>query len=131
MASLFRLFRILKLARILRLLESEIFSDLLAMIHGMSGGMSRLMWSMAFFVLLLYVVSLMFRELFGRGKTVSCRGSSILFRDRCSQPSGAVSEIAARLGVYRCSRKYTRSTGLSFASSVALCCSLSPSASST
>jgi len=72
-ASLFRLIRLLKLARILRPLRSEVFSDLLAMVQGMVGGMTTLLWSVVFFVLFVYLVSLVFRETFGRkhGATAS------------------------------------------------------------
>lgn len=66
-ASLFRLLRLLKLARVLCVLRTDAFSDLLSMIQGMMGGMSTLIWSMILFFLTIYMVSLVFREAFGRG----------------------------------------------------------------
>jgi len=65
-ASLFRLIRLIKLARVLRLLRTEVFRDLLSMIQGMMGGMTTLGWSMMLFFLTVYMVSLVFREAFGR-----------------------------------------------------------------
>jgi len=65
-ASLFRLLRLLKLARVLRILRSEVFKDLLSMIQGMMGGMTTLIWSMVLFFLTVYMVSMVFREAFGR-----------------------------------------------------------------
>jgi len=70
-ASLFRLIRLLKLARILRPLRSDVFRDLLAMVQGMVGGMATLLWSVVFFVLFVYLVSLVFREVFGRREGAS------------------------------------------------------------
>jgi len=65
-ASLFRLIRLIKLARMLRLLRTEVFKDLLSMIQGMIGGMPTLGWSMILFFMVVYLVSLLFREAFGR-----------------------------------------------------------------
>merc|ERR1712176_605800 len=62
-ASLFRIIRLVKLTRLIRLLRSEIFQDLLAMIQGMISGMSTLMWAMILFLLSMYVVALLFREM--------------------------------------------------------------------
>lgn len=66
-ASLFRLLRLLKLARVLCILRTDVFSDLLSMIQGMLGGMTTLAWSMVLFLLSIYIISLLFREAFGRG----------------------------------------------------------------
>eukprot|EP00928_Gymnodinium_smaydae_P032047 TRINITY_DN23324_c0_g1_i1.p1 TRINITY_DN23324_c0_g1~~TRINITY_DN23324_c0_g1_i1.p1 ORF type:complete len:566 (+),score=93.12 TRINITY_DN23324_c0_g1_i1:69-1766(+) len=65
-ASLFRMVRLFKLARVLRLLRSPVFKDLLSMMQGMIGGMPTLVWSMLLFFITVYVVSLLFREFFGR-----------------------------------------------------------------
>lgn len=64
-ASLFRTVRLLKIARVLRLLKTDIFKDLLDMIQGIVGGLSTLLWSMVFFVLVVYSMALVFRELLG------------------------------------------------------------------
>jgi len=65
-ASLFRVVRLVKLARLLRLFRTEVFKDLISMIQGMLGGMTTLMWSMALFFIVVYVVALLFREFLGR-----------------------------------------------------------------
>eukprot|EP00445_Apocalathium_hangoei_P038857 CAMPEP_0203949944 /NCGR_PEP_ID=MMETSP0359-20131031/84221_1 /ASSEMBLY_ACC=CAM_ASM_000338 /TAXON_ID=268821 /ORGANISM="Scrippsiella Hangoei, Strain SHTV-5" /LENGTH=615 /DNA_ID=CAMNT_0050882019 /DNA_START=125 /DNA_END=1972 /DNA_ORIENTATION=- len=65
-ASLFRIIRLAKLARLLRLLRSAVFQDLLAMIQGMASGFQTLLWSMVLFFLVVYAVSLLFREFLGR-----------------------------------------------------------------
>jgi len=65
LASLFRIVRLLRLARILRLLRSRVFQDLLSMIQGMLGGLATLGWSVVLFVIFIYVVSLIFRQLLG------------------------------------------------------------------
>jgi len=67
-ASLFRVVRLLRLARILRLLRAKVFRDLLTMIQGMMGGLSTLCWSIFLFVLFIYVVALVFREVLGPDK---------------------------------------------------------------
>lgn len=64
-ASLFRTVRLLKIARVLRLLKTDVFKDLLDMIQGILGGLSTLLWSMVFFVLVVYSTALIFRELLG------------------------------------------------------------------
>jgi len=56
---------LLKLVRLLRLLRSDIFTDLLRMIQGMLGAMPTLAWSMVLFFLVIYIVALLFREFFG------------------------------------------------------------------
>lgn len=89
-ASLFRLLRLLKLARVLSVLRTDAFRDLLTMIQGMLGGLSTLLWSMVLFFLTIYMVSLVFRELFGRGSAESVNPffdsvpRSILTTFRCS-----------------------------------------------
>lgn len=67
-ASIFRTVRLIKIARVLRLVNIDVFKDLIQMIQGMLGGISTLMWSMVFFGLILYVAALLFRELLGRRK---------------------------------------------------------------
>eukprot|EP00930_Biecheleria_cincta_P010376 TRINITY_DN11246_c1_g1_i1.p1 TRINITY_DN11246_c1_g1~~TRINITY_DN11246_c1_g1_i1.p1 ORF type:complete len:617 (+),score=98.52 TRINITY_DN11246_c1_g1_i1:101-1951(+) len=64
-ASLFRTVRLLKIARVLRLLKTDVFKDLLDMIQGILGGLSTLAWSMVFFLLVVYSMALIFRELLG------------------------------------------------------------------
>lgn len=64
--SLLRLLRLLKLTRAVRLLRSDLFSDLLSMIQGMLGGMAALGWAMVLFILIIYLTALAFREMFGR-----------------------------------------------------------------
>lgn len=64
-ASMFRIVRLLRLARVLRVLRSQVFQDLLAMIQGMVGAVSTLAWAVILFVLVIYVVSLVFRESLG------------------------------------------------------------------
>ncbi|CAJ1456857.1 unnamed protein product, partial [Effrenium voratum] len=65
-ASIFRMVRLLKIARVLRLVNMDVFKDLLQMMQGMMGGMSTLLWAMIFFLLIVYVTALLFRELLGR-----------------------------------------------------------------
>jgi len=61
-ASVFRMARLLRLSRIMRLLPSRMFRDLLAMVAGIRGGMTALVWSLVLFGLFVFVVSLIFRE---------------------------------------------------------------------
>eukprot|EP00434_Breviolum_minutum_P033088 symbB.v1.2.029274.t1/scaffold3185.1/size61754/1 len=65
-ASVFRTVRLVKIARVLRIANMEVFKDLLQMMQGMMGGMSTLFWAMIFFLLIVYVAALLFRELLGR-----------------------------------------------------------------
>jgi len=65
-AALFRVMRLAKISRILRLLRSSVFKDLLAMMQGMIGGMQTLGWAMVLFVGVLYIASLIFRDSLGR-----------------------------------------------------------------
>jgi len=66
-ASAFRLARLLRLSRTLRLLRSRVFSTLIAMIQGTIGGMATLGWSLVLFVLFIYLVALVFRQSLGAG----------------------------------------------------------------
>eukprot|EP00928_Gymnodinium_smaydae_P061699 TRINITY_DN45729_c0_g1_i1.p1 TRINITY_DN45729_c0_g1~~TRINITY_DN45729_c0_g1_i1.p1 ORF type:complete len:600 (-),score=116.12 TRINITY_DN45729_c0_g1_i1:76-1875(-) len=68
-ASLFRVIRLGKLTRVLRLLRAHVFRDLLAMMQGMIGGLQTLGWSMVLYLATIYVVSLLSRESFGRDET--------------------------------------------------------------
>eukprot|EP00929_Paragymnodinium_shiwhaense_P116949 TRINITY_DN8701_c0_g2_i1.p1 TRINITY_DN8701_c0_g2~~TRINITY_DN8701_c0_g2_i1.p1 ORF type:complete len:567 (-),score=164.83 TRINITY_DN8701_c0_g2_i1:159-1859(-) len=65
-ASMFRILRLVKLARLLRLLRADVFADLLMMIQGMIGGTGTLFWAMVLFFIVMYVVSLLHREFYGR-----------------------------------------------------------------
>lgn len=65
-AGLFRVIRVAKITRVLRLLRSEFFKDLLMMMQGMIGGSKTLGWSIILFLFVVYVVALIFREFFGR-----------------------------------------------------------------
>jgi hypothetical protein len=64
--SLLRAVRVMRLARILRMLKWPIFSDLIAMMQGLVAGMSTLLWSMVLFFCTIYVFALVFREALGR-----------------------------------------------------------------
>jgi len=66
-ASLFRVVRLVKLARLLRLVKARVFQDLVLMIQGILGGMATLGWAMLLFFMVIYVVSLLFRESLGNG----------------------------------------------------------------
>jgi len=65
-ASLFRVLRLGKLTRIVRVLKHPLLQDLLAMIHGLSGGVMTLLWALVLWCGMVYVVALVFREVFGR-----------------------------------------------------------------
>jgi Ca2+-binding EF-hand superfamily protein len=65
-AALFRLCRLLRLIRLLRIIRLKHCEDLVAMISGMVGGMTTLMWSLLLFLLFTYVTALLFREFYGR-----------------------------------------------------------------
>jgi hypothetical protein len=65
-ASLLRMIRLCRLVRLLRLLRSPIFKDLFVMTAGMIGGATTLIASIFLFAIFVYVVSIVFRELFGR-----------------------------------------------------------------
>lgn len=69
-ASVFRMVRLVKIARVLRLANMDVFKDLLQMMQGMMGGMSTLFWAMIFFLLIVYVTALLFRELLGNRQDV-------------------------------------------------------------
>jgi len=74
-ASLFRIIRLLRLARLARVLQIGTCEDLVSMVSGMLGGMSTLTWAICLFMLLIYVISLVFREFFGGkvGETIEHR----------------------------------------------------------
>mmetsp|Transcript_74392 Transcript_74392/g.217885 ORF Transcript_74392/g.217885 Transcript_74392/m.217885 type:complete len:620 (+) Transcript_74392:46-1905(+) len=61
-----RVVRLLRIGRILRLIRLDVFRDLLAMLSGMIGGMPTLLWSLVLFIIIMYVIALIFRELLGR-----------------------------------------------------------------
>jgi len=63
-----RVVRLARLARVLRLLRSEVFKDLLSMILCMIGGLSTLLWAVAFFVIFIFIVAVISRDLVGRGQ---------------------------------------------------------------
>jgi len=65
-ASLLRVLRLGKLLRVARVLRSPLFKDLLAMMQGMSAGMTTLGWAIILFVGMVYVIALILREVFGR-----------------------------------------------------------------
>merc|ERR1712032_1327386 len=48
--TVFRIIRVLRLTRLLRLFRAPVFTDLLAMVHGLMFGMTTLAWSLIFFV---------------------------------------------------------------------------------
>jgi hypothetical protein len=63
--SLFRMIRLGRFLRIIRLCRTEKFKDLLGMIQGMLGAMLTLAWAIVLFGMLLYVAALLCRELLG------------------------------------------------------------------
>eukprot|EP00929_Paragymnodinium_shiwhaense_P071606 TRINITY_DN36386_c0_g1_i1.p1 TRINITY_DN36386_c0_g1~~TRINITY_DN36386_c0_g1_i1.p1 ORF type:complete len:642 (+),score=85.25 TRINITY_DN36386_c0_g1_i1:74-1999(+) len=65
-ASLFRVVRLVRLVRIVRLLRNPAFDTLKMMLMGMMAGMPTLVWALMLFVVAIYIVSLVFREFFGR-----------------------------------------------------------------
>jgi len=64
-ASLFRVVRLIRLTRLIRLLRTEMFADLLCMIHGVMAGALTLFWAIVVFFMSVYVVALVCRESFG------------------------------------------------------------------
>lgn len=64
-ASLFRIVRLVRITRILRLLRHRAFEDVLAMIEGLMGGATTLMWAIVLFVIMIYVMSLVCRSVLG------------------------------------------------------------------
>merc|ERR1711990_1054849 len=66
-ASLFRICRIVRLVRLLRIIRLDACEDLIAMVSGMIGGMTTLMWCVMLFIIVVYVTALLFREFYGRG----------------------------------------------------------------
>lgn len=65
-ASMFRVLRLARLMRLVRLIQLGMFDDLVALISGMIGGMSTLLWSIVLFFIILFIASLLFREFFGQ-----------------------------------------------------------------
>lgn len=65
-SGLLRIFKLAKLTRLVRLLKSAVFQDLVAMIRGLLGGITTLGWAIVLFLLIVYVAALLFREFFGR-----------------------------------------------------------------
>eukprot|EP00929_Paragymnodinium_shiwhaense_P099464 TRINITY_DN6111_c0_g2_i2.p1 TRINITY_DN6111_c0_g2~~TRINITY_DN6111_c0_g2_i2.p1 ORF type:complete len:670 (-),score=87.69 TRINITY_DN6111_c0_g2_i2:298-2175(-) len=65
-ASLFRVVRLCKLVRILRLLRHPVLHTLLMMMHGMIGGLPTLGWALLLFIFSVYIVALLCREFLGR-----------------------------------------------------------------
>eukprot|EP00929_Paragymnodinium_shiwhaense_P099463 TRINITY_DN6111_c0_g2_i1.p1 TRINITY_DN6111_c0_g2~~TRINITY_DN6111_c0_g2_i1.p1 ORF type:complete len:655 (-),score=105.85 TRINITY_DN6111_c0_g2_i1:201-2165(-) len=65
-ASLFRVVRLCKLVRILRLLRHPVLQTLLMMMHGMIGGLPTLGWALLLFMFSVYIVALLCREFLGR-----------------------------------------------------------------
>jgi len=63
--SILRLVRLIRLTRVLRLLRSNVFKDLFAMIQGLSCGLSTLGWALVVFLLFIYLVALVCREVLG------------------------------------------------------------------
>jgi hypothetical protein len=66
--SLFRLIRLVRLTRLLRLLRAPIFQNLLAMIYGIMGGFTTLLWSLLLLILMVYFFALLFVVLVGDGE---------------------------------------------------------------
>merc|ERR1719330_1920977 len=66
--SVFRVTRLVRLTRIFRVCQLDIFSELQVMIKGTLGGAKTLVWSSALISVPLYVVSLILRETLGSGE---------------------------------------------------------------
>jgi len=54
--------RLMRLTRVLRLLRSRVFKDLLTMLEGMLGGLTTLAWAVVLFMIIVYVAALVFKE---------------------------------------------------------------------
>jgi hypothetical protein len=65
-ASLFRVFRLVRLAKLLRICKMPIVADLVLMLNGVVGGLRTLFWSIFLISLPLYVVALVLRETLGK-----------------------------------------------------------------
>jgi hypothetical protein len=65
-ASLFRIVRLGRFIRVLRVLKTNVFSDLLGMMQGIVGGIKTLQWAAILFILLTFVAALVCREALGR-----------------------------------------------------------------
>jgi hypothetical protein len=66
--SLFRILRFGRFIRIIRLTRTAAFGDLVAMMSGIGGGVTTLVWSALLFALMVYVAALLCREAFGRNE---------------------------------------------------------------
>merc|ERR1739848_687844 len=60
--SLFRVGRLVKLARVVRLFQSALFKDLFPMVLGLVEGVQTLFWSLLLYLLVVYVVALICRS---------------------------------------------------------------------
>eukprot|EP00931_Biecheleriopsis_adriatica_P072739 TRINITY_DN47153_c0_g1_i1.p1 TRINITY_DN47153_c0_g1~~TRINITY_DN47153_c0_g1_i1.p1 ORF type:complete len:558 (-),score=116.26 TRINITY_DN47153_c0_g1_i1:119-1792(-) len=69
-SSIFRVVRLARLGRVLRLMKLEIFKDLVTMTAGLIGGIQTLSWSAVLFLLICYVIGLTFRETLGKQRPV-------------------------------------------------------------
>jgi hypothetical protein len=73
--SVFRLVRLIRLTRVLRLFRSNMFRDLFAMVQGMTCGVTTLGWAVMFFLLFIYFVSLICKEMLGSAEVVRQPGT--------------------------------------------------------
>jgi hypothetical protein len=69
--SLFRVLRLARLAKLMRVCRLQIATDLVMMINGAIGGIRTLMWSILLISLPLYVVALILRETLGAEEKLS------------------------------------------------------------
>eukprot|EP00930_Biecheleria_cincta_P068586 TRINITY_DN5614_c0_g1_i4.p1 TRINITY_DN5614_c0_g1~~TRINITY_DN5614_c0_g1_i4.p1 ORF type:complete len:577 (+),score=78.63 TRINITY_DN5614_c0_g1_i4:61-1731(+) len=67
--SLFRIVRLARLTRAVRLVKSTLFSDLLAMLNGIRHGAVPLLWAVCVFIGTVYLGALFCRELLGPTET--------------------------------------------------------------
>jgi hypothetical protein len=79
-SSLFRVFRILRLAKMMRVCRLHVFKDLVMMFNGTLGGLRTLFWSVFLISVPLYVVALVLRESLGQEtpKETSLTGGSAI-----------------------------------------------------
>jgi len=64
-SSLLRLLRLGKLARLVRIFRLPAVQTFVSMVEGMMGGLTTLLWSIVLYAMILFVISLIFRELLG------------------------------------------------------------------
>jgi len=69
-AALFRICRLARLTRLVRMVKLQMVQDLIAMVTGIVGGLTTLMWSIILFFVFLYVIALCFRELYGNSQAM-------------------------------------------------------------